>query len=83
MDNSLHRNNICEQSMAENGVSNSHKTVYLVIQSRCAFLWERKKKRERERESKTRRNAVLLVVVNRTFEKIASKKSYIEQRDKQ
>lgn len=62
-------------------MSNSRKTVYLVTQS--SILVREKEKRERERKSKTRRNAMLLVVVNRTFEKIASKKSYIEQRDKQ
>lgn len=45
---------------------------------------DRERKRKRERESKTgMKCAVLSVVVNRTFEKIASKKSYTERRDKQ
>lgn len=67
-------------------MSNSRKTVYLVTQSYCAFPQrdrERERGRgEREIERKRERNAVLSVVVNRTFEKIASKKN-TEQRDKQ
>lgn len=56
-------------------VSNNRKTVHLVTQASYNFNEERKKERkrgEREKEKERKRNAVLSVVVNRTFEKIAS-----------